>query len=306
MLALFCCSLVSVAHSGDMYKWKDEEGVWHFSSLPPATTQQFDMVDVPADPRPLVTLRKLGPEQEPEYAFINNLWGPVEVEVSLLEARNVQSDPPLPARFVLPSQSEQRLLKVMARDPGKGFSFRLHYRPMTGPPLDHLPPEVDYYPPFPLGSQFPISQGFDDDATHNNPPNEYAVDIVMPIGTPVLAARAGKIMEMEDDFRGAAQKARYLARSNNVRILHKDGTMSVYAHLQPNSLRVRAGAMVGTGQWIANSGNTGFSSGPHLHFVVQLNAGMSLESLPFRFYTPNGGTMTPASRIMIEGVLPKR
>ena len=113
-------------------------------------------------------------------------------------------------------------------------------------------------------------------------------------------------MDLEDDFHGAAQRERYLTRSNQVRILHDDGTMAVYAHLQANSLRVRQDAKVERGQWIANSGNTGFSNGPHLHFVIQLNAGMSLESLPFRFVTPTGGTMTPADRMMIKGVMPKK
>jgi murein DD-endopeptidase MepM/ murein hydrolase activator NlpD len=110
-------------------------------------------------------------------------------------------------------------------------------------------------------------------------------------------------MDMEDDFHGAAQEERYLNRSNLIRILHDDGTMAVYAHLQPNSLRVRAGVDISRGQWIASSGNTGFSNGPHLHFVVQLNAGMSLESMPFRFVTPTGGTITPERRMMINGVL---
>jgi murein DD-endopeptidase MepM/ murein hydrolase activator NlpD len=163
---------------------------------------------------------------------------------------------------------------------------------------------VNYYPPFPLGLEFPISQGFDGDVTHKEPSNQYAVDIVMPIGTPILAARSGRVMDMEDDFHGAAQEKRYLSRSNQIRILHDDGTMAVYAHLQPNSLKVRQGASVKRGEWIANSGNTGYSNGPHLHFVVQLNAGMSLESIPFRFVTPTAGTTTPSDRMMISGVLP--
>jgi murein DD-endopeptidase MepM/ murein hydrolase activator NlpD len=128
----------------------------------------------------------------------------------------------------------------------------------------------------------------------------------MPIGTPILAARSGIVMDMEDDFHGAAQKERYLARSNQIRILHNDGTMAVYAHLQPNSLRVRQGAKIKRGKWIANSGNTGYSNGPHLHFVIQLNAGMSLESLPFRFKTPTNRTVTPSDRMMISGVMPNK
>ena len=298
--------LVSSAGAGDMYKWKDKDGIWHFSSTPPETDENFDTVALPVEPRPLVTMRKLGTEREPEYVFINNIWGPVELELSLPVAENVLTEPPLPARLVLQGQSEKRLLKITAQDPGQGFSFRLAYKPMIGPPISDLPVDINFFPPFPLGEEFIISQGFDNDQTHKKPPNQYAVDIVMPIGTPVLAARSGRVMDMEDDFHGAGQQERFLARSNQVRVLHEDGTMAVYAHLQPNSLRVRPGAMVGTGQWIANSGNTGYSSGPHLHFVVQLNAGMSLESMPFRFYTPGGGTMTPGKQMMISGVLPKK
>lgn len=305
--SLVACLLLSFASSaGDMYKWQDDDGVWHFSSTPPETDEAFKTVEMPVDPTPMVSMRKLGTEREPEYSFINNIWGPVELELRLHDAENVTPDPPLPARIELAGQTEKRLLKIKATDPTLGFSFRLSYKQMIGPPIQQLPPEVDYYPPFPLGLQFPISQGFDNDVTHSKPPNQYAVDIVMPIGTPILAARAGTVMDMEDDFHGAAQQQRYLARSNQIRILHADGTMAVYAHLQPNSLRVRLGTKIARGQWIANSGNTGFSNGPHLHFVIQLNAGMSLESLPFRFVTPMGGTMTPAKRMMIDGVLPKK
>ena len=301
------CLLLSFAIlAGDMYKWQDDDGVWHFSSTPPETDESFNTVEMPTDPTPMVTMQKLGIEREPEYSFMNNIWGPVELELRLHDAENVTADPPLPARLVLAGQTEKRLLKIKATDPAKGFSFRLSYKQMIGPPINELPAEVDYFPPFPLGLQFPISQGFDNDVTHSKPPNQYAVDIVMPIGTPILAARGGTVMDMEDDFHGAAQQERFLARSNQIRILHADGTMAVYAHLQPNSLRVRLGAKIKRGQWIANSGNTGFSNGPHLHFVIQLNAGMTLESLPFRFVTPLGGTMTPAKRMMIDGVLPKK
>jgi murein DD-endopeptidase MepM/ murein hydrolase activator NlpD len=305
---MLCTLLASDLGAGDLYKWQDENGIWHFSSTPPEsseTTENFQTVEMPADPKKLVSIRKLGLDREPEYSFINNIWGPVELELKLHDAENVTSEPPLPARLVLDGQTEKRLLKVKAADPTLSFSFRLSYQQMIGPPLQQLPAEVDYYPPFPLGLEFPISQGFDNDVTHSEPPNQYAVDIVMPIGTPILAARSGQVMFLEDNFHGAAQKERYLTRSNQIRILHDDGTMAVYAHLQPNSLRIRAGARVRRGQWIANSGNTGYSNGPHLHFVIQLNAGMTLESLPFRFVTPTGGTMTPANRMMIKGVLPK-
>jgi murein DD-endopeptidase MepM/ murein hydrolase activator NlpD len=77
-------------------------------------------------------------------------------------------------------------------------------------------------------------------------------------------------------------------RANYVRILHNDGTMALYAHLKTDGVLVRAGQPVRKGDTIGLSGNTGFSAGPHLHFVVQVNRGMSLESIPFRMFGPHG------------------
>ncbi len=304
LLALAGMFVFTGIQAGELYKWQDETGIWHFSSMPPDHDEGYVTLDMPAENNPLATLRKLGTQHEPEYSAINHTWGPVELMIELQDAENVITDPPLPASFTVPGQAERRLLSIRAIDPHQGFSYRLSYKQMVGPPLEALPPEFDYYPPFPKGMQFPISQGFDNDITHNEVPNQYAVDIVMPIGTPVLAARGGTVIELEQGFRDAGESNKFLARANLIRILHDDGTMAVYAHLDTNSVRVRRGAKVKQGQWIANSGNTGYSSGPHLHFVIQLNAGMSLQSLPFRFVAADGQTLTPENRSVIDGVLP--
>ena len=79
----------NAAGAGDMYKWQDKEGVWHFSSTPPETNDEFDTVEMPADPKPMVSMRKLGLDREPEYSFINNIWGPVELELKLEEVQNI-------------------------------------------------------------------------------------------------------------------------------------------------------------------------------------------------------------------------
>jgi murein DD-endopeptidase MepM/ murein hydrolase activator NlpD len=73
-----------------------------------------------------------------------------------------------------------------------------------------------------------------------------------------------------------------------VRLLHDDGAMSVYAHLKTDGVHVRVGQRVRAGQPIGLSGNTGFTTGPHLHFAVQVNRGMRLESIPFRMRSPQG------------------
>ena len=289
--------------AGDLYKWQDENGIWHFSDKPPASSsQQFDHVALPVEPKSMISERRAGPRHEPEHWFFNHYHGPAELELRLPLAENVKATPALPARVILPGQVEQRLVRFEALDPRQGFSYQLAYTMVPGAPVDRLPGDVDFFPPFPAGEEFPISQGFEGSSTHKDAANRFAVDIVMPIGTPVLAARGGIVMAVEDDFHGADQTERFMDRANRIRLLHNDGSMSVYAHLQPNSARVRPGDRVPPGAWIASSGNTGFSSGPHLHFVVQVNAGLALESMPFRFRQP-GGTLTPEQRGMISGVL---
>ncbi|MCY1287521.1 Peptidase family M23 [compost metagenome] len=62
--------------------------------------------------------------------------------------------------------------------------------------------------------------------------------------------------------------------------------MGVYLHLMRGSVQVREGQQVALGERIARSGNTGNSTGPHLHFVIQRNIGLALESIPFDFAQP--------------------
>ncbi|MEO6675774.1 MAG: M23 family metallopeptidase, partial [Pseudomonas sp.] len=63
-------------------------------------------------------------------------------------------------------------------------------------------------------------------------------------------------------------------------------TMGVYLHLMRGSVSVQEGQHVIVGSALARSGNTGNSSGPHLHFVVQRNVGLALESIPYEFAQP--------------------
>jgi murein DD-endopeptidase MepM/ murein hydrolase activator NlpD len=90
-------------------------------------------------------------------------------------------------------------------------------------------------------------------------------------------------MQVEARHRGGGlDPRRDRARANFVRILHDDGSMALYAHLAPGGVRVQVSQAVAAGEPIAWSGNTGYSTGPHLHFAVQVNRGLRLVSIPFR------------------------
>jgi murein DD-endopeptidase MepM/ murein hydrolase activator NlpD len=122
------------------------------------------------------------------------------------------------------------------------------------------------------------------------------VDLEMPIGTDIYAARAGLVFEVAStNFRGGTDREQDAAAANIVRIMHDDGSHAVYAHLNWNSIRVRPGDRVERGEYIADSGNTGFTTGPHLHFVVLLNRGMRLESVPVLFEGVNNSAVEPAT-----------
>jgi murein DD-endopeptidase MepM/ murein hydrolase activator NlpD len=199
----------------------------------------------------------------------------------LARGRNVAGDPPLPAEAVVPPLGSALVARIAAADPSAPGEFELRLDAIPGDPRA-TPREVTYR--LPLQVRAPrVDQGYGGRFSHADPQNRYAVDFAAEQGTPVLAARAGVVMQVEADFdKAGLDLEQYGGRANFVRILHDDGTMALYAHLQESGVLVRPGQRVTAGQRIGTSGNTGFTTGPHLHFAVQVNRGMRLESIPFR------------------------
>jgi murein DD-endopeptidase MepM/ murein hydrolase activator NlpD len=102
---------------------------------------------------------------------------------------------------------------------------------------------------------------------------------------------------MKDDSNRGGSSMKYDPYNNYVLIRHEDGTLGHYCHLQKGSCLVRPGQRVKTGDALARSGNTGFSSGPHLHFCVfKTRDGRERESIPVRFQTANAESIT-----LVEG-----
>ncbi|MFJ9689259.1 M23 family metallopeptidase [Streptomyces bacillaris] len=101
-------------------------------------------------------------------------------------------------------------------------------------------------------------------------------DFAVPVGTPVSAVHTGTVVKAGPN--GAGDGPAY---GNAVVIKHANGKYSQYAHL--SKVNVKIGQKVKTGQKIALSGNTGNSSGPHLHFEIRTtpNYGSALNPAAF-------------------------
>lgn len=254
-----------------------------------------------ADPGQPVALEK---REEGDHRYLlasNRLPGPVEMQVELREAANMETDPALPYRIVLPPHSSAPIVALRLQDPGQDGGIRYAYGYTLGDPAARQREGYPYLPPIPPNSEYRITQGFFGRHSHQGEQNRYAVDIAMPEHTPVHAARGGVVMIVEKDVAGGGDDEEMRFHANHIRILHDDGTMAVYAHLAAGKSLVQPGDQVAAGQRIGYSGSSGYSSGPHLHFVIQHNAGMRLESQPFRFAVPDGGLWEPLDGAALRG-----
>ena len=106
-------------------------------------------------------------------------------------------------------------------------------------------------------------------------------DFAVPSGTDVMATHGGTVVKAGGN--GAGDGPAY---GNAIVIKHGNGTFSQYAHL--SRIDVKIGQVVKTGQKIAKSGNTGNSSGPHLHFEIRKTANYGSAVDPVAFLRANG------------------
>lgn len=292
------------AYAKHIYKYHDADGVLHFTDTPPDTDVEVETRRVKVEPQTAVRISTDKSGGRSRQIIQNRLYGPMEVQLRFVEADNVRAEPPLPDSFLLPRGFRGEKVVYKPINPRKGWRYKVNVRYVPGDPSARHDTSVLYIPPFPADKRFLVSQGFNGTSTHKDSiGSKYAVDLPMPIGTPIRAVRDGVVMEINEDFYGAGTDIGYDGpRANSIRILHGDGSMSLYAHLRLEGVFVQPGDVVLAGEVIGESGNTGFSTGPHLHFAIQVNRGMQLASVPFNFINRKGEAVRPDTGVRLRGV----
>jgi murein DD-endopeptidase MepM/ murein hydrolase activator NlpD len=144
-----------------------------------------------------------------------------------------------------------------------------------------------YILPYKQGDDYRLVQGNCSRYSHFGL-RRYAYDFGLPVKTEIIAARGGIVLstDMIHPDNSYSVKKSYRKsnkpKGNSVVIAHNDGTVGFYYHLMQGSAVVKPGDRVVQGEVIAQSGNSGFTTGAHLHFEVRRSK-FDRQTLPVSF-----------------------
>lgn len=111
---------------------------------------------------------------------------------------------------------------------------------------------------------------------------KYSIDYDAPIGTFIYAAADGIITAIKDESNKGGLDKKFEPLGNYIEILHDNNEISEYEHIKFKSAKIKVGDKIKAGEKIAEVGNTGWSSCPHLHFMVYPK-GKEYKTMRIRF-----------------------
>jgi murein DD-endopeptidase MepM/ murein hydrolase activator NlpD len=217
----------------------------------------------------------------------NNELCPVTYKFSLV-LKNYKSSAGKDIEVVIPAKTKKfEILKLNRINPKKKTSAKMNNSALNLG--NHLVEKHDnsykYHLPFKKGSEFKVGQGYNGKASHQN---KKALDFNMPIGTKICAIRDGIVVAVVETNNRGCGKKECVKFNNKVIVYHSDGTFAEYTHIKKNGAIVKVGDTIKKGQEIALSGNTGWSTGPHLHLVVFYQKMKNRKTISTKFLTNDG------------------
>jgi len=274
-----------------VYKYKDANGNWVYSDKQPVTDLAFEKLDYQTKKKKqvlptLYTVKGSDKDKNKHFLMVKNpLFSPVEVGfISPLSQKEVHK--------IIPPRANEIVLESNQAMVNGG------YRWLLGDPEITVDDFV-YQTPFLTKAGHKITQAFNGRFSHQGEYSRYAVDIAMAVGTNIHAVRNGTVVWVKDDYHMSGKTQYFLDKANVIKVMHYDGTFSLYAHILMDTAVVKVGDKVVAGQLLARSGSSGFSTGPHLHFMIFRNIGFKMVSIAFNFADKQGRAFRPKAGMKI-------
>ena len=234
----------------------------------------------------IVLCSYLNAQNKPNYLFFeinnnktkvfahNKLGCPTHVKVLHNTTKSLKS-------FNVNAYEKKKLLTFDGKDTItflKDYQFNMRYGPLNY--ITKYDSLYNYALPFLKGKRYKIIQGHNTRFTHNGL-SKYAIDFRMNVGQTICAMRDGVVVGLKKDSNKGGRNKKYRNDGNYILLYHEDGLFTQYVHLKKEGVLVKMGDSVKKAQPIGFSGNTGYSTEPHLHFGVFKITKKGFASIPY-------------------------
>lgn len=272
------------------YERIEEQTTQEFFNL--ATTSLYNSNQTKKNPKNKVQIEA---KDTGKYiaVFIENL-NPYTITLKIKDSiQNFDYDKNIKKEFTLKSGQRKEYLRLFKQKEKFNFSYSFSYTWIIGS-VDAIHDDSYVYRlPFAKGTSHRVTQGYNGKYTHKGH-SQYAIDFGMSIGTKIFAVREGVVVKLKENSNKGGVGREFSKYGNYITIEHSDATFATYYHLNKNGVLPRLTQKIKRGEFIAYSGNTGYSSGPHLHLsIFKASSASRTKTIPIKLLGKNGIIKVP-------------